>query len=71
MAASAAAVATAKTGVPAPETAASMPASTTMAPAAMLRPQGYSQKERERRDEHQAAHIASIIGRFWPAPNNL
>ena len=43
--------------------AASM-APTTAVPAPTLRPHGYSQQKRERRDGDQATHIASIIAPF-------
>lgn len=54
----------ADSGVSATTKAASVAATTAVASAAMLRPEGYGEKKRERRDGNQATHNENIITRM-------
>jgi hypothetical protein len=63
-----AAVASAKTGMA--TTTASVSAATAVT-SAMLRPQGQSQQNGERRNGRQTPHTALIIGLFGTSANNL
>lgn len=62
MAATESGMATAEAGVSAAETR--VAAATAVTSSAMLRPNGHSEKESERRDGHQATHTDAIISPF-------